>query len=241
MPWTPIALSASRTSSSLNGLTIAVTIFMALLLLGGLSEALAHRQHERAACNVLVVDRRRPAGEAAVGVDVGRAERPALEVIGDADLPVGDRGAHVAVELGDARAVLQPALVTEMAHQRELLGDRERDGAVEVIGALGVGDPEEVAHRVRILERHRAPAALDVELGVVDLGGAADAAARVVVVEDAAVVAEVTDGALVAAVEIHLEVGAGVQVRVDVGVPVARVETQLVAEVEAALEGRLLD
>src|SRR5512143_1754073 len=127
MPCTPIALSASRTSSSLNGLTIAVTIFMALLLDDGLSEALAHRQHERAVGDVLVLERRGAEREAAIGVDVARTQRPALEVVGDAELPVGDRALHAAVHLGDAGGVLQVALVPEVADQRELLGQREVD------------------------------------------------------------------------------------------------------------------
>ena len=39
MPWTPMPSSASRTSSSLNGLMIAMTNFMALSRFGGNSRA----------------------------------------------------------------------------------------------------------------------------------------------------------------------------------------------------------
>src|SRR5262245_25852482 len=131
MPCTPIALSASRTSSSLNGLTIAVTIFMSLLLRKWVSEGLAHRQHQRAAGDVLVGERGRTAREAAVGVDVARAQGPTLQVVGDAELPVGDVVVLAAVELGDACAALQAALVADVADQRELLGQRVGDGAIE--------------------------------------------------------------------------------------------------------------
>src|SRR5689334_21421026 len=100
MPCTPMPESASRTSSSLNGLMMAMTSFMR-----SPSEGLAHRQDERAAASVLglgaeravAVLRVREAIEAHVaaasalgaGVDVGKPEHPARDVLGDADLPVG--------------------------------------------------------------------------------------------------------------------------------------------------------
>src|SRR6186713_71334 len=58
MPCTPMALRASRTSSSLNGLTMAVTIFMVISrgCDGGL-EGFLDADHQAGLADVLVVDR----------------------------------------------------------------------------------------------------------------------------------------------------------------------------------------
>src|SRR6267142_5958781 len=75
IPCTPIDDSASRTSSSLNGLMIAVTSFIGLPRL----ESLAHRQHHRRLPGLTVA---LGPGEPVKlllggGVDVGGAEHPA--------------------------------------------------------------------------------------------------------------------------------------------------------------------
>src|SRR5215510_9955873 len=91
---------ASRTSSSLNGLMMAVTSFI------GASEGFADREHQGAAARVLqlvepangvdvavaeavdLVHCGRRAIALGVGVDVGGGEHPAIDVLGDPDLPV---------------------------------------------------------------------------------------------------------------------------------------------------------
>src|SRR5690606_26421367 len=90
IPCTPIAESASRTSSSLNGLMMALTIFIC----APPSERPADRQHERAVAGLLAV--RRVPGLAGgvpalrrVAANQGRAEHPAMHVVAEADLVVG--------------------------------------------------------------------------------------------------------------------------------------------------------
>src|SRR5689334_3201698 len=100
MPCTPMPDSASRTSSSLNGLMMAVTSFMRFPL----SEGLADREHENAPARVLELapgTGRQLVGEAIearIGdvaaalrgsVDVRGAEDPARDVLGDPDFPIG--------------------------------------------------------------------------------------------------------------------------------------------------------
>src|SRR5262245_61337889 len=95
MPCTPIADSASRTSSSLNGLMIAVTSFI-----GSLLERLAQRQDERVAAGVAcrssgavreAVELALRAVALRARADVSGAEDPAgsHHVVRAADLPVG--------------------------------------------------------------------------------------------------------------------------------------------------------
>src|SRR6185295_14117913 len=101
IPCTPIADSASRTSSSLNGLMIAVTSFTRVSLEKAPDlatrrpscldlERLADGQDYCAGTGILV-----PLGAArvvpvvlGVGVDVRGAENPAAHVVRDAELPV---------------------------------------------------------------------------------------------------------------------------------------------------------
>src|SRR6185295_3974216 len=142
-------------------------------------------------------------------------------------------------DLDDAGVVLQ-ALVAEVADEAEAVAEVVSAVALEVPRALRIVDAEEVADRVRVLDAVGLVAGADVELGVVDLERAAGAAARVVVVVDAAVERDRSEGALEPAVEVHLQVGAVVEGAVDVRVPVADVEARRVADVEAALERRLL-
>src|SRR5258706_2406747 len=100
MPCTPMLESASRTSSSLNGLMMAVTSFMR----SPVSESFADRKHDDAASGVLELRARargQLVGEAVearvghvaaahgAGVEIGGAEHPVCNVLGDADLSVG--------------------------------------------------------------------------------------------------------------------------------------------------------
>src|SRR5689334_8657776 len=111
IPWTPMPLRASRTSSSLNGFTMAVTIFISVLLRRPVSEGLADRQHDRVVRDVALRVRRGAERHVAVRRDVGGAQDPAAGVVGDAQLPVGDAVARLrAADLRDAGAVLQVAL-----------------------------------------------------------------------------------------------------------------------------------
>src|SRR4029077_16042942 len=97
IPCTPIDDSASRTSSSLNGLMIAVTSFIGFPW----SECLADGKHDGALAGGLrlrsdtVEEAVELAGAAValrVGIDVSRAEHPAAEVLGDPEFPVAVTG-----------------------------------------------------------------------------------------------------------------------------------------------------
>src|SRR5918996_1615472 len=125
MPCTPIAESASRTSSSLNGLMIAVTSFILRLL----SERLRDREHDRALAGFLgapAAPRVIP-GLVGVRVHVGGAEDPAVQVVGHAELPV------LVVEL----AVLLDFEHSVVRDDRKLLRHRDRRGEIEIPGAVG--------------------------------------------------------------------------------------------------------
>src|SRR3954462_12858274 len=108
MPCTPIADSASRTSSSLKGLMIAVTSFMRVsegeappVLPRLASERFAHRQHDRAAARIArrLVDAVREA--VGGGRRVGRtvALRIAANICG-AEPPAGDVLRHAKFVVG---------------------------------------------------------------------------------------------------------------------------------------------
>src|SRR6266403_1574406 len=92
---------------------------------------------------------------------------------------------------------------------------------VQVVRPLGVGHKEVIAQSMRPLQSDPLPAAGYVNLGVIDrsvvrLRGAMRVkeefclAARVVVVKQACVEAEVAERLLVAAIEIHLQIAARV-------------------------------
>src|SRR5262249_18916465 len=92
MPDTPTSVSASRTSSSLNGRMIATISFISRLLVecaGAASERLADGQGEGAIGQEVVV-RVGVQSLLGVGVAVGRGDREAVvEALGHAELPVG--------------------------------------------------------------------------------------------------------------------------------------------------------
>src|SRR5690242_574212 len=142
MPVTPMAERASRTSSSLNGLMIAVTSFMVSPVCER-SERIRDEPDEAAFRPVLALHGVEVV--LGVGVLVVRADVEAVpEVVAGTGLPyrVGER------------AVVLVRLVRERARERELLvaRDRVRDVGLDVIGALAVGDAERVVERVRVLD-----------------------------------------------------------------------------------------
>src|SRR5688572_15709979 len=149
MPCTPIAESASRTSSSLNGLMMAVTSFMCSPLSWNASERVADEADHALVAPVLAEDRE--VDRVPVGVLVVRAGGEAVaEVVGRAQLP------HRVREIGVVEvAVLLPApvaLVADHAVQREPGRERLVHRELEVIAALAAGHAEDVAQAVRILE-----------------------------------------------------------------------------------------
>src|SRR5262249_42868428 len=150
---------ASRTSSSLNGLMIAVTSFIGLPRL----ESLADRQHDRALAGVLglsaagvqeAVELTGAAITLRVGVDVSRAQDPAAEVLRHAELPVG-----VAAVVD----VLQIE-VSDVADQAPTAAEVVRSAEIDVIGVLGARHGEVIVDRVEELERQELPRAADVDL-----------------------------------------------------------------------------
>src|SRR5687767_345920 len=130
IPCTPIADSASRTSSSLNGLMIAVSSFMALLL-----EGLHYRKHHGRLAGIpelgaVAVGEAIELGHAAVALRVGihvcRAQHPAAQVVGDAELPV------VVVAIGNVLEV-EDAVVGDQA---EAAAEVVREAEVQVVRVL---------------------------------------------------------------------------------------------------------
>src|SRR5436853_4963401 len=119
MPCTPIAESASRTSSSLKGLMIAVTSFMRVSVgrrsraARLASESFADRKYDRVASGVLAlaVETERRVGEAIrrrepvewavplrIRPDIARAEHPAADVLRYAHFVVRVVGFRVAFD-----------------------------------------------------------------------------------------------------------------------------------------------
>src|SRR6187431_2202657 len=144
MPCTPMAERASRTSSSLNGLMMAVTSFM--FSPGTCALERPGDEADRASpAPVLVL-----VGEVhgiGVGVLVVAADRPAIaEVVGGAELPHG----VVVVAVVEAALDAGVALVAEDAVERELVHDRDVHGELEVVGALAVDHAEDLADAVRV-------------------------------------------------------------------------------------------
>src|SRR5688572_25958573 len=147
MPCTPMAERASRTSSSLNGLMMAVTSFMVLsggaaLLEGPGDEA------DRASLGPLLPEEGEVGGVGVGVLPIAAGSEAVAEVVRGADLP------HGVVEVAVVEAVLR-AGVTLVAHegvQRELLHDRVVHRELEVVGALAVDHAEDLADAVRILE-----------------------------------------------------------------------------------------
>src|SRR5687767_3536101 len=132
MPCTPMADRASRTSSSLNGLMMAVISFM-FLSRGVRSERPGDEAHRASPAPVLALE-----GEVlgiGVGVLVVAAGGEAVaEVPRGAELPDG------VVEVAVVESVLHAAvaLVTDERVQRELFHDGVVHGELEVIGPLAV-------------------------------------------------------------------------------------------------------
>src|SRR4030095_9935753 len=147
IPCTPIDESASRTSSSLKGLMIAVTSFIGVPWL----ERLADREHDRALAGVLrltaagIKEAVRLDGCAAtafrVGVYVRESEHPAAEVLGDAELPV------VVARVAEVLDIEMPEVADQTPAAAEIPGSAE----VDVARILGIGEGEGVVDRPKIL------------------------------------------------------------------------------------------
>src|SRR5690606_7581417 len=156
------------------------------------SEGLAHRQHDGALAQLLAEG----IGHAlvvVVGVDVIEAEIEAAEGLRDAD-------AVVDVRVTRTRHALD-LLVADVRAKGVALRQREFGAEVEVVRVLAVDRAEEIGERVRVLQAEEFPGALDVGLERIGAVEATGIAARVVVVEQAEVVAEFAGSPGVAAVE----------------------------------------
>ena len=189
------------------------------LMPGAVSEALADRQDHALVGEVAVVH---------VGVDVVQAEVEADELLGDAQLPVG-----VVVLALDV-------VVSDVGGQGDAVADVHCGTEVVVLAAVRLLVPEQVGEGVRVLERQELPRQADVAFERVRAVEALGVAARVVVLQEANVVADGADAALVAAVDVDLEAAADVGVTVGqpghVRAPHAGVEAAFVRVVEAALQ-----
>src|SRR5881628_1422839 len=141
MPCTPMAESASRTSSSLNGLMMAVTSFMVPSpVIGPVFPARVRVRSERVvdegdqAVLAPVLPLVGPERAVGVGALVVRAGvEAAAEVVGRAELP--HRVREVAVVEVDRLLRALVALVAERAVERHLVDDRLVHGELEVVGA----------------------------------------------------------------------------------------------------------
>src|SRR5688500_17379654 len=151
MPCTPIADSASRTSSSLNGLMIALTSFIRVS-----SESLGDRQDDGCLAGVS----RPGAGDRSgkgiretieltgravpfrIRIDIGGAEYPAADVLGNAHFPIFVVGNREILHLEHAEV---PDYAPAAA---QVKGCRE----IEVLRALGIGHVKVVPEGVEVLE-----------------------------------------------------------------------------------------
>src|SRR5512138_519464 len=130
MPCTPIADSASLTSSSLKGLMMAVTSFMVApgesvnRGLEGRSEALADGEHQARLAEILGPSARLREGEVLVGTDHGGAPRESGPVVGETEAVVGVVGVRVVPE----------PLVADVPDQVQAVAQGIGDGEVDVAG-----------------------------------------------------------------------------------------------------------
>ena len=122
---------------------------------------------------------------------------------------------------------------------------------IEVVAAAGiaaiVGGPadEVVGNRVVVFEGHRFPGQTGVDFGGVRVDRSRDFVAGIVVRDDAEVIAErVGEGAAKAAIEVHFEAVvlfvAASFYPIDVRAPQSDVESAIVRQFEAALDGGLV-
>src|ERR1700684_4270859 len=137
MPCTPTAERASRTSSSLNGLMIAMISFMSSPFpLDRKSERHADRADNAGLAGILAGRR----DEGPVGVDILNAEGERLPCQGRAQVPVG-----IAV------ADRQPARAERVAEMGGKGEGRLRNGRAEVAGKIDIV----VLRRADLIERQR--------------------------------------------------------------------------------------
>src|SRR4051812_16853386 len=129
---------------------------------------------------------------------------------------------------------------------------------VDVARVLGTGDGEVVVDGEEVFQREELPGAADVQLLVVDFAagdrtgtivegganprGAWRVCSGVVVVNEADVEADVAEGFLPPAVEVHFDIAAReARALADVRVPVTEVDAARMGIVKAALDRRLLE
>src|SRR5438105_8228145 len=109
---------------------------------------------------------------------------------------------------------------------------------VKVAGVLRTGRREVIVDGVEVLRGQKLPRTADVDLFVVDFR----VGSGVGVVDEAHIDAEVTERALVSAVEVHLDIAVRIPgTRTHIRVPVAEVDAARVAVIEPALDRRLAE
>src|SRR5437762_2985252 len=178
MPCTPIAESASRTSSSLKGLMIAVTSFMRVSSgrrMGGRpvgSERFSDRKDDGVAAGISdagtarvgeAIDLSSSAVALRVGSDIRGAEHPAAHVLRHAELPVVVVAVGHVLEFEVAVVPDDPPAAAEVVVEREV--EVIRPLGVLAVGALGA---EVIVERVEPLRREELPAAAYVHFLVID-------------------------------------------------------------------------
>src|SRR5574343_1359026 len=202
MPCTPMAESASRTSSSLNGLMMAVTNFMIGSSPFRLKFAIPRRRrpvYRRGMIQVLlegfgngqdgdatpgILGLGAAVGEAVklartttaigVGVDIGQAEDVTGDILGHAKLPVGVTDAAGACS---GISVVIGVEVTNVAVDTPTIAQIVAGGQVEIAAALGFRQAKVIGDGVAVLQGQELPATRNVQFAVVD--GAGDIGGRV--------------------------------------------------------------
>src|SRR5512139_409689 len=266
-PVTPMADNASRTSSSLNGLMIAVTNFMmppesgqgkngvvvCTAPAGHALKRLGNPHGGRALAQILAI-RVGPETLFGIGVGVRHAEGHAgpqfaqlAHVVGCADLPVVVVGRGVTG--GNELAVLLEVEGAPVRTQGQAgICNGQAAGQIDIVGIRGAraDAKHRVAQIVGILDGEPFPAQRAVNLGCPGTRKRVRIrilATRVHVADRPHVIAEIPDGIAVAAVQVEFHAAAFVTLEIrepaDVGAPGAQVETAAVRIVKTALNGRL--
>src|SRR5512139_3529010 len=261
-PVTPMADNASRTSSSLNGLMIAVTNFMMPPELGqgkrerlleplrlvSASESLGNPHGGRVLAQKLAVSCIGPEGFLGIGVGVRHAEGHAgrdlaqlAHVIGCADFPVVVVGRD-AVGVNELAILLEVEGSPVRAQGQAGFADGQAAGKIQVVGAVGVrADAEHrVAQVVRVFRGEPLPAQGAVDFRGPGTNNAFFLATRLHVADRPNVIVDRPDAVAVAAVDVELHAAAVVTLEFRqptyVGAPGSEVQTAAVRVVEAALD-----
>src|SRR5437764_3288278 len=209
MPWTPIAESASRTSSSLNGLMMAVTSFMGSPISVAALERFLDVGHaatsRRVQSRQIGIEKARGVVAGVIGAELDVLEQAFGYGVRDAGFPVGVRGPGVTA------AVVPHVEVADVAEQRKAgIADRIRRRQVVIAGAVGLLasrlNPEVVAADCpRALEAHPLPANRGVQLPRVGVEHVGVPRVRIDVAVDAEIVGPVLlagERVLVSAIEV---------------------------------------